>query len=634
MHVVSRIDPQTNAVFLTNSFNTEFSNVIVFAQVSESERTFAGDRTEFIGRNGSLEKPAAMFKRELSNRVGPALDPCAAIQTCVSIPPNQERHVVFILGGANSKEEARSIIQKYSYRAGAWQALEKVWDSWKHCLGAINVETPDTALNLLVNNWLLYQAIACRIWGRSGFYQSGGAFGFRDQLQDCMALLHCRPDMLRSHILLCASRQFNEGDVQHWWHPPSGRGIRTRFSDDCLWLPYAVCHYVLSTGDTGVLDEKTPFLSGRPVAENEESYYDMPYIGDKQISVYGHCARAIELVMSRIGEHGLPLMGCGDWNDGMNQVGIKGKGESVWLAFFLIDVLQQFEKIAERRNDLQFVEKCREMKASLKDNVEMNAWDGQWYKRAYFDDGSPLGSHVNIECRIDSIPQSWAVLSGAAYPERGRQAMDEVEKHLIRPELELVQLFDPPFDKSDLSPGYIKGYIPGVRENGGQYTHAAVWVGMAFAKLHDVKRAWDIARMINPVNHARTTEQIEKYMVEPYVVAADIYTAKQHEGRGGWTWYTGSAGWMYRFFVESLLGLKLKVDILSFEPVLPADWKECAIHYRFRETVYHIKIHIRGPKTWIVRSVKVDNSEQEDMQVHMVDDRQDHNVEVEVGDEK
>ncbi|MFZ2655318.1 MAG: glucoamylase family protein [Victivallales bacterium] len=631
MHVVSRIDPQTNAVFLTNSFNTEFSNVIVFAQTSESERTFTGDRTEFIGRNGSLEKPAAMFRQGLSNRVGPALDPCAAIQAYVSIPPGQERHVVFILGGANSKDEARSIIQKYSYRVGAWQALEKIWDSWKHCLGAINVETPDTALNLLVNNWLLYQVMACRIWGRSGFYQSGGAFGFRDQLQDCMALLHCRPDMLRSHILLCSSRQFNEGDVQHWWHPPSGRGIRTHFSDDYLWLPYAVCHYVQSTGDTGVLDEKTPFLSGRPVPENEESYYDMPYIEDRPASVYEHCVRAIGLAMSRIGEHGLPLMGCGDWNDGMNLVGIKGRGESVWLAFFLMEVLQQFEKISEMRNDLQFAKKCHELRAGLKDNVEMNAWDGQWYKRAYFDDGSPLGSHENTECRIDSIPQSWAVLSGAADPERGRQAMDEVEKKLIRPELGLVQLFDPPFDKADPSPGYIKGYIPGVRENGGQYTHAAVWVGMAFSRLHDVKRAWDVAGMINPVNHGTTSGQIEKYMVEPYVVAADIYSSKQHEGRGGWTWYTGSAGWMYRFFVESLLGLKLEVDRLSFEPVVPPDWKEFTIHYRYRETVYHIKIRVSGPETWIVKRVAVDSQEQEDLQVHMLDDHQDHNVEVEVG---
>ncbi|MFA6290446.1 MAG: glucoamylase family protein, partial [Victivallales bacterium] len=631
MHIVSRIDPQTNAIFLTNSFNIEFSNVVVFAQTSESERTYTCDRKEFIGRNGSLESPAAMFRHGLSNRVGPAIDPCVAIQTCVTIPPGQERHVVFLLGGAQSREEARSIMQKHNYRTGAWQALEKVWDSWKHCLGAINVDTPDTALNLLVNNWLLYEVIACRMWGRSGFYQSGGAFGFRDQLQDCMSLVHCRADMMRSHILLCSSRQFSEGDVQHWWHPPSGRGIRTHFSDDYLWLPYAVCHYVHSTGDTGVLDEKTPFLSGRPVHENEESYYDLPYSGDRQASVYDHCVRAIELAMSRIGEHGLPLMGCGDWNDGMNRVGVKGKGESVWLAFFLIDVLQQFAKIAERRDDLKFTDKCREMKTRLTENVEMNAWDGQWYKRAYFDDGKPLGSHLNSECRIDSIPQSWAVLSGAAELERSKQSMDEVEKYLIRPELGLVQLFDPPFDKSDLSPGYIKGYIPGVRENGGQYTHAAVWVGMAFAKLHDVKRAWAVAGMINPVNHGRTREQIEKYKVEPYVVSADVYTARQHEGRGGWTWYTGSAGWMYRFFVESLLGLKLEVDRLSFEPVLPPDWKECTIHYRYRETVYHVKIRICGPETWIVNRILLDNNEQADLQVHMVDDRQDHNVEVEVG---
>ncbi|MBI4976892.1 MAG: cyclic beta 1-2 glucan synthetase [Spirochaetes bacterium] len=631
MHVVSKIDPQTNAVFLTNAFNTEFSSTVVFVQTGESERTFTGDRTEFIGRNGSLERPAAMFRQGLSNKVGPALDPCAALQTYITIPAGQERYVVFMMGGAESRDEARNIIRKHSSKAGAWQSLEKVWDFWKHCTGAINIETPDTAMNLLVNNWLLYQVIACRMWGRSGFYQSGGAFGFRDQLQDSMALLHCRPDMMRRHIILCSGRQFIEGDVQHWWHQPSGRGIRTRFSDDCLWLPYTVSRYVQSTGDTGLLDELAPFLSGRPVPENEESYYDIPRTEDAQAPVYEHCVRALELVMSRMGEHGLPLMGCGDWNDGMNKVGIKGKGESVWLAFFLVEVLQQFEGIAAARKDAYFSAKCLNMQTYLKKNIEENTWDGSWYMRAYFDNGTPLGSRMNIECSIDSIPQSWAVLSGAADPERCLRAMDEVEKHLVRPERGIIQLFDPPFDKSEISPGYIKGYIPGVRENGGQYTHAAVWVGMAYAKQHDVKRAWDVARMINPISHGGTRERIQIYMTEPYVVSADIYSSKQHEGRGGWTWYTGSAGWMYRFYVESLLGLKLEVDRLSFAPVLPPEWNEFTVHYRYRETVYHIKIRISGSETWTVRKIMVDNRAQDDLCIHLVDDRIDHTAEVEVG---
>jgi len=628
MHVVTEVDPNSGALFARNSYNTEFTDRVAFFDVDDATRTVSGDRTEFLGRNGTLRSPAAMTRVRLSGKVGAALDPCAAIQIPFELADGQEREIIFRLGAGRDADEASNLVSRFRGSTAAHGALEAVWQYWNHTLGAVQVETPDQSVNVLTNGWLLYQTIACRLWARSGYYQSAGAFGFRDQLQDVMALIHTEPLLVREHLLLCAARQFQEGDIQHWWHPPSGRGVRTHCSDDYLWLPLATSRYVLTTGDTGVLDEPVHFIEGRPVNTDEDSYYDLPHASAQTASLYDHCVRAIMRGIS-FGEHGLPLIGSGDWNDGMNMLGEHGKGESVWLGFFLYDVLMRFTEIARLHGDLPFVERCRREAAQLRRNIEQNGWDGEWYLRAYFDDGSPLGSAGNPECQIDSIAQSWSVLSGAGDAKRSRMAMDAVDKRLVRRDHRLIQLLDPPFNKSNLNPGYIKGYVTGVRENGGQYTHGAIWTVMAFAVLGDSRRAWELLAIINPVNHGRSPEEIETYKVEPYVVAADVYAVSPHSGRGGWTWYTGSAGWMYRLIVESLLGLRLEVDKLRFEPCLPADWESFKVHYRYRKTIYHITVRqTRDGKS--ETGVTVDGVEQPDNTIPLVDDRQEHSVEVRI----
>jgi len=628
MHVVTEIDPNSGALFARNPYNTEFADRVAFFDVDAATRTVSGDRTEFLGRNGTLRNPAAMTRSRLSGKVGAALDPCAAIHVAFELADGQEREFIFRLGVGRDADEASNLARRFRGPAAARGALEAVWQYWKHTLGAVQVETPDQSLDVLTNGWLVYQTLACRLWGRSGYYQPGGAFGFRDQLQDVMALIHAEPHLVREHLLRCAARQFQEGDVQHWWHPPSGRGVRTHCSDDYLWLPLATCRYVLNTGDTGVLDEPVHFVQGRPVNPEEDSYYDLPSRSEEAASLYEHCVRAI-LRGLRFGEHGLPLIGSGDWNDGMNTVGEHGTGESVWLGFFLYEVLMRFTEVARRRGDVPFAERCRREASHVRENIEQNGWDGEWYRRAYFDDGSPLGSARNPECQIDSIAQSWSVLSGAGDAERSRMAMEAVDKRLVRREHALIQLLDPPFDTSTLNPGYIKGYVPGVRENGGQYTHGAIWAAMAFATLGDSRRAWELLAMINPVNHARSPEAIATYKVEPYVVAADVYALSPHTGRGGWTWYTGSAGWMYQLIVESLLGLRLEVDTLRFAPCLPVDWEGFTVHYRYRETVYHIRVLHTGAGDGET-SVTVDGVERYDKAILLVDDRQEHSVEVRI----
>jgi cellobiose phosphorylase len=629
LHVTTEIDPVTGALFARNPYNNEFPDRVAFLDTNEMNRTVTGDRHEFIGRNGTPAAPAAMGRTRLSGKVGPGLDPCAAMQVPFTLADGQEHELVFTLGVGRDLDAARTLVQRYRGVGPARTELETVRQYWTWTLGAVHVSTPDPSVDLLTNGWLMYQTLACRIWGRSGFYQSGGAFGFRDQLQDVMAILHAEPRLARKHLLLSASHQFIEGDVQHWWHPPMDRGVRTHCSDDYLWLPLVTSRYVLGTWDTGILNERIPFLEGRLLKPEEESYYDLPKVSQESGTLYEHCVRAIRWGL-KFGPHGLPLIGSGDWNDGMNMVGVRGQGESVWLGFFLYDVLFQFAEVARIREDTAFADLCMVNAERLRQNLEQNGWDGSWYRRAYFDSGEPLGSSQNQECFIDSIAQSWSVLSGAAGRERARTAMESVEEHLVRHQDQLIALLTPPFDTSAQNPGYIKGYVPGVRENGGQYTHAAIWVVMAFATLGDQRRSWDLFNLINPINHSSTPEDAWRYRVEPYVAAADVYAVEPHVGRGGWTWYTGSAGWMYRLILESLLGVRLEVDVLHFSPCLPVGWSSFTMDYRYHETVHHIVVHASGTACGI-RSVTVDGLLQLDKTVRLINDHTEHMIEVVLG---
>ncbi len=626
MHVQTEVDVKTGALLAKNNYNTEFPGRITFVDVNDGARTVTGDRKEFLGRNGTLAQPAAMKFARLSGTVGAGLDPCGAMQLAFDLEEGQERETTFRLGVGRNPADVQALLQRYRAPDACRGALEGVWAYWNRTLGAVNVDTPDPAVNVMANGWLLYQTLSCRLWGRTGFYQSGGAYGFRDQLQDVMALVHAEPALTREQLLRAAAHQFKEGDVQHWWHPPQDRGVRTHFSDDYLWLPYVTCRYVLCVADTGVLDEKISFLEGRPVKAEEEAYYDLPNRSDQAATLYEHCVRAIENGL-KFGAHGLPLMGCGDWNDGMNKVGDKGRGESVWLAFFLHHVLTQFSILAQARNDLTFAARCIQQAEQLQKNIEEHAWDGKWYRRAYFDDGQPLGSKESPECQIDSLPQSWAVISGAGESERTKQAMESVERHLVRRNARLIQLFDPPFDKSALYPGYIKGYIPGVRENGGQYTHGAIWTTMAFALMGEGERAWEFFNLLNPVNHGATAKQIATYKVEPYVVAADVYAMAPHTGRGGWTWYTGSAGWMYRLLIETLLGANLEGEHLRLKPSFSGKWPSYKIHYRYRQTTYHITITRLAADSAEANSLRLDGQVIEGNLLPLKDDRREHHVE-------
>jgi cellobiose phosphorylase len=594
IHVVTKISPD-GTLLAQNSNNTDLGDRTAFFSATTSmltlnSRSVTCNRSEFIGPEGTLQNPAALEGKQLSGDVGAGLDPCGAIQLAFNLAPRQTGEIIFILGAGQNEDNANSLVHSCQTKVAADAALQTIREYWRNTLSAVRVKTPDPAFDLLANGWLIYQVISSRLWGRTGFYQCSGAFGFRDQLQDVMSLVHAKPDLFRAHLLLCASRQFVEGDVQHWWHPPMGRGVRTRCSDDYLWLPFAMCRYVETTGDMAALDEKITFLQGRPLKPDEQSYYEQAVQSHESDSLYQHGVRAIMNGL-KFGEHGLPLMGCGDWNDGMNLVGSLGRGESVWLGFFLYTVLQQFALLAQRYGDSEFAKKCNAESILLQKNLEQQGWDGKWYRRAYFDDGTPLGSSSNTECRIDSIAQSWSVLSNAAPSTRAKQAMSALNHYLVRPSDGVVTLLDPPFNHSTPNPGYIQSYVAGIRENGGQYTHAATWAAMAFAKLGETAIAWQIFNIINPINHGSTPDAIDRYKIEPYVMAGDVYTVTPHIGRGGWSWYTGSAGWMYRLMIESLLGLQLTAEQLRLTPCLPVDWDHFTLDYRYKETLYRITIN-------------------------------------------
>ena len=630
--VETETDATTGAIFARNPMNPAFGSRVAFADMRGAQCDWTGDRREFIGRNRTLANPAALTSASpLSNKVGAALDPCAAMRAKLELQPGSVVEVVFFLGEAATREDARAEI--LAIRAADLDALEAdIARAWDETLSAIEVKTPDRAMDLMLNGWLLYQTLACRIWARSAFYQASGAYGFRDQLQDGMALAASRPDLTREHLLRAAARQFAEGDVQHWWLPHSGQGVRTRISDDRAWLAYAVAQYVETTNDTLVLDELIPFLEGAQLEAGETDRFFEPTDSRESATLFEHCAVALDASLAG-GRHGLPLIGTGDWNDGMNRVGEKGEGESVWLGWFLHATLMAFAPLALARNETKRAESWTARATALKAAIELEAWDGEWYRRGYFDDGAPLGSATTDECRIDSIAQSWAVLSGAATHDRAARAMASLDKQLIRREDGLALLFAPPFDKTTHDPGYIKGYPPGVRENGGQYTHAATWSVMAFAALGEGDKAAELFSLLNPINHSRTRADAYLYKVEPYVVCADIYSTAPHVGRGGWTWYTGSAGWLQRAGVESLLGLRLRGAFLSVDPCIPKAWDKYEATVKYRTARYSISVENPSGVCRGVAFAEVDGAEVSGrpLLVALVDDGGRHQVKVRLG---
>ena len=632
MQIVTELDAETGAVFARNPWNVDFGDRVAFADLGPGEVMMTGDRAEFLGRHGSVDDPAALrVAGKLSGAVGAGYDPCAAIQRPIVLEPGEEAEVVFLLGQGKDSDEASSLVQRYR-QTDPEQVRLDVATHWDDILGTIRVKTPDRSFDLMVNQWLLYQTLACRMLGRTAFYQSGGAYGFRDQLQDGMALVTPMRDSTREHLIRAAAHQFEEGDVLHWWHEPSGKGVRTRISDDYLWLPYAVAHYVEVTGDTEILDRDVPYLRGVALEPGQDEVFFAPEQSEVTGTIFDHCRRALDRALALLGERGLPLIGTGDWNDGFNRVGREGQGESVWLGWFLDANLRRFADIAERVGEAELASRWRQGAQRLRSSIEAEAWDGDWYRRAFFDDGTPIGSSVNPECRIDSIAQSWSVIHGGATGGRARRAMESVEEYLVHRGDGLVLLFDPPFDEWEVDPGYIKGYLPGVRENGGQYTHAAVWCVIAFATLGDGDRAGELFSLLNPINHASTRAGIHRYRVEPYVAAADVYSKAPHVGRGGWTWYTGSAGWMYRAGVEWILGFRLHGSRLVIDPCIPRSWGEFEIAFRYHSSRYEIRVSNPNAVSQGVVSLELDGAVLPPGDgLDLVDDGSTHEVHVTLG---
>ncbi len=630
-YIVPEYDAATACLMAKNPFNSEFGERTAFLIASKQIHGLTGDRTEFIGRGGTLASPAGLKRIGLESRLSPGEDPCAVLQVHLDLLPGAVEEIYFVLGQGRNMDQALELSRKYHDPLNIKLALERTHQFWNQLLGTLQVNTPNPATNLLLNQWMLYQSLSCRIWGRSAFYQSSGAFGFRDQLQDILALLTIDPTIARDQILNAARHQFVEGDVLHWWHPPSGRGVRTRFSDDLLWLPYVTAKYVEISGDMSILQEQIPFLEGQLLSQRENERYGEFQQTNESYPLIEHCHRAIVKGATR-GAHGLPLIGSGDWNDGMNRVGEEGKGESVWLAWFLCDVLEKFAKLCDRQGEYETASNYRARSKEYAAAVEQFAWDGEWYRRAYYDDGTPLGSILEPECQIDSIAQSWSVISAAGNPDRSRQAMQSVLNRLIHPQERLSLLFAPPFNNTEHDPGYIKGYLPGIRENGGQYTHASTWIAWAFANLKDGKQAGKLFELLNPIYMSDTKEKASNYRVEPYVICADIYSQPPHNGRGGWTWYTGSAAWMYRLGLEGILGFKKTGNSLEIDPVIPPDWDGFEIHYQYGAAIYHIIVNNPGHVSHNVKAAKLDGKNLDNMIISLVDDGEEHTFELTMGD--
>ncbi|MGH7560000.1 MAG: GH36-type glycosyl hydrolase domain-containing protein, partial [Gemmatimonadales bacterium] len=626
--VRTAFDSARSAVLAWNTFDPLFAGQVAFSAMTGRVTEHTADRREFLGRNGDVASPAGL-EAKLGGTTGAGLDPCAVLRTEVAIAAGGSVEVAVLLGAAEGAEAARRLIDEYRDPARAADELARAVRAWEDRLGVIEVRTPDPAFDVMLNRWSLYQALACRMWGRTAVYQSSGGYGFRDQLQDVMAFVYAEPALAREHVLRAASRQFSEGDVQHWWHPESGRGVRTRFSDDLAWLPFVAEHYVRVTGDGTVLDEIVPYLAMRTLEPGEHEIHDVPAESRESGTVYEHCLRALRRACTA-GERGLPLIGEGDWNDGMNRVGIEGRGESVWLAWFLVATLRAFARLAEDRGDPEAAE-LRARADAYVEAIETHAWDGAWYRRAWYDDGAPLGSAESDECRIDAIAQTWSVISGAGRPDRRVRAMQSFEEQLVRNDARLLLLLAPPFDRSPKDPGYIKGYVPGVRENGAQYTHAALWGVLATALQGDGKRAFELFQMQNPLMRTRTPDEVATYRVEPYVVAADIYSASHQLGRGGWTWYTGSASWMYRVGLEGLLGFTRQADTLVFEPRVPPDWPAFEVRYRFGGSRYRIRVERPASVRPDSAEVIVDGARLERPVIRLVDDGAEHEVIVRPG---
>jgi cyclic beta-1,2-glucan synthetase len=587
--VITAMDELTGGMFARNPWKTQGGEQVAFADMEGMQTSWTGDRREFLGMYGNLAAPQGLVSAgKLSNRTGAGLDPCCALQASITLAAGETHELTIMLGAANNAGEAQALIARYRTHDSA-AVLREVKGHWTETLNAVQVKTPDRSFDIMMNGWLLYQTLACRMWARSGFYQASGAYGFRDQLQDCMALLAARPDIAREHLLRAAARQFIQGDFQHWWLPATGMGVRTRISDDTVWLANCVNRYVKVTGDQAILDEVVPFIEGQSLMPGEHDAFFLPSHSQETATLYEHCARALDLSLTE-GVHGLPLIGTGDWNDGMNRVGEGGKGESVWLGWFLLSTLKDFSVIAKKRGDAARAAVWNERLANLHAALERDGWDGSWYRRGFFDDGSVLGSAQNEECRIDAIAQSWAVLSGGAAPERAVMAMEESHRQLVRPNDRLALLFTPPFDRTVKDPGYIKAYPPGIRENGGQYTHGVIWSIFAHAKLGQAERAAELFSIINPINHTRGEADATAYRVEPYVIAADVYSVAPHVGRGGWTWYTGSAGWMYRAGLEAMLGMAREGNLLRVTPCIPMGWDDVEVTMRFGATRYELKM--------------------------------------------